>query len=78
MTLSPIIPNRKSCDTSQNFPRGHTKFLAWSECLGQIKIQPVLEAQYDFFCLKQIEYLQSVNTQNIQQLPLLRRDRGMS
>ena len=37
VTLSPIIPNRKSCDTSQNFPRGHTKFLAWSECLGQLK-----------------------------------------
>ena len=25
VTLSPIIPNRKSCDTSKNFPRDHTK-----------------------------------------------------
>ena len=27
------IPNRKICDTSQKFPRGHTEYLAWSECL---------------------------------------------
>ena len=37
MILSLDFPNRKSCNTSQNFPRGHTKFLAWSEYLGQLK-----------------------------------------
>ena len=37
VTLSQKIPNRKSCDTSQNFSRGPTKFLAWSECLWQKK-----------------------------------------
>ena len=37
VTLSPKIPKGKSCDTSQNFPTGHTKFLAWSECLIQKK-----------------------------------------
>ena len=31
----PKIPKRKSCDTSQKFPRGHTEYLAWSECLWQ-------------------------------------------
>ena len=33
----PKTYNRKSCDTSQNFSRGPTKFLAWSECLWQKK-----------------------------------------
>ena len=31
----PKIPKRKSCDTSQKFPRGHMEYLAWSECLWQ-------------------------------------------
>ena len=33
VTLSQKIPMKKSCDTSQNFPTGHTKFLAGSERL---------------------------------------------
>ena len=37
MVLSLDFPNRKSCDTSQNFPMGHTKFLAWLEYSGQLK-----------------------------------------
>ena len=37
VTLSPEFPKGKSCDTSQNFPRGQAKFLAWSECLIQKK-----------------------------------------
>ena len=43
VTLSPKIPKGKSCDTSQNFPTGHTKFLAWSERLIQKKVRALLE-----------------------------------
>ena len=37
VTLSPKIPKGKSCDTPQNFPMGHTKFLSWSERLWHFK-----------------------------------------
>ena len=47
MTLSPKFPKGKSCDTSQNFPRGQTKFLAWSERLIQKKVRGLLEDQCD-------------------------------
>ena len=42
--IFPKLPNRKSCDTSQNFPRGHREFLAWfSFLLGHLCWQTQLK-----------------------------------
>ena len=46
-------PNAYSTGLKQ-VPTGHTKFLAWSECLIQKKVRGLLEAQCDGIAIDQI------------------------